>query len=246
MNHVTVRFIGICTHLSQSTLSSIPPAKPSELLPKQRVVLVNASHGRRVSETLIPPHTAFLAVGEKQIALAGCTVRLRTEGSSSLPLERTESFDLLPNLDSLMKSLATLGEPSAAVVLDRDSRQSACYFEIDFGTLSACKDQNGAAVATLEVDSPDPITLEITSWDGSSPATSYPLPSDTVVWVVNTDDPSSGTTSDYPYVDFLLHYTTAGTMPNTPQVPHAILLPRCPFEHPYRTVGAGCSNSNYP
>jgi hypothetical protein len=130
------------------------------------------------------------------------------------------------------------------VVLDQDPERAACYFDIDFGTLSACQDQNGAAVATLEVTSNDPIVLEVTTWDPPSSVTFHPLPSGTVVWVVNIDDP--GIASNYPFVDFFLHYMTARTMPHTPQVPHVFLRPHCQFDHPYQTVGAGCSNSNYP
>jgi hypothetical protein len=243
-HHVTVRFIGICTHFSQATLSRVSQSTSSTPLPKQRVVLVNATEGLVVHETRIPPHIPMLAFGEEQIALPGCTVGLRTDSSASLPLELTETFDALPNLTQLMRSLPAFGEPSAEVVLDQDPKRSACYFDIDFGTLSACQDRNGAAVATLEVESPDPITLEITPWDPSIPGMSHPLSSGMVVWVVNIDDP--GIFSTYPFVDFLLHYMTARTMPHTPQVPHAFLLPRCPFDHPYQTVGAGCSNSNYP
>jgi hypothetical protein len=247
MSHtVTVRFIGICTHFSQATLLRVSQSPSSTALPKQRVVLVNATAGLVVHETRIPPHIPRLAFGQEQIALTGCTVRLRKETSASLPLELTltDTFSALPNLTALMQSLPAFGEPSAEVVLDQDPKRTACYFDIDFGTLSACLDQNGAAVATLELESPDPITLEITSWDPSLPGMSHPLPSGTVVSVVNVDDPRIA--SNYPFVDFLLHYMTARTMPHTPQVPHALLLPHCPFDHPYQTVGAGCSNSNYP
>jgi hypothetical protein len=245
MNNVTVHFVGICTHFSQATLLRVSQSPSSTPLPKHRVVLVNATDGLVVHETRIPPHIPMLAFGEEQIALSGCTVRLRTE-SASLPLEPTfaDSFYALPNLTRLMRSLQAFGDPSAEVVLDQDPKQTACYFDIDFGTLSACLDQNGAAVATLEVTSPDPIMLEVTPWDPPSSGTSHRLPSGTVVWVVNTDEP--GIASNYPFVDFLLHYMTARTMPHTPQVPHALLLERCPFDHPYQTVGAGCSNSNYP
>jgi hypothetical protein len=237
MNSVTVHFVGICTHISQKTLPALPA--------RQRVVLVNARHGHLVRETAITPHLPGLQIGDVQRELNGCTMRLVTS-SAGLPLSFAESFGKLPNLTELVQALTTLGEPSPAVVLDANAEHSSCYFDIDFGTLSACVDKQGAAVVTLEVESVEPISLEIATWDGSPPEV-IELPNGTVVWVGNVDQPAAAV--EYPLRDFLLHYLTAAKMPHAPQVPQvppADALTQCPFVHPFQTVGAGCSNSNYP
>jgi hypothetical protein len=255
-HHVTVHFVGICTHISRSTLSGLPTKVGAGAPPQQRVVLVNARQGHLVRETWIPPHAPELVIDyaepqepiESSIQLHGCTVRLVTRNSSSLPLEIKDTFQAMPNLTHLVRELTTLGEPSAEVVLDANAEHSACYFDIDFGTLSACIDENLAVIATLEVDSPELISLEITKWEEGAAPHPIPLSSGTVVWVVNMDhmDESAATDGAYPFRDFLLHYLTAAKMPHVPQVPHVIALPRCPFQHKWQTVGAGCSNSNYP
>ena len=237
MSHVTVHFVGICTHISQSTLPALPA--------QQRVVLVNARHGYDVREMLIPPHEPGLKIGtEEPIALRGCTVRLVTAKSPSATVDLDKSFQHLPNLTNLMEGLTDLGAPSPDVVLEQNAERSACYFDIDFGTLSACRDPKGAAIATLEADSSESISLEITPWDNSFTIASYTLDPDAIVWVANTDPQVEN--DGHRFADFLLHYVTAAKMPHTPQVPQLIALPQCGFTHPYPTVGAGCSNSNYP
>jgi hypothetical protein len=244
MNQVTICFTGICTHFSQSTLLRVSQSTSPTSLPKQRVVLINATEGAVVHELPIVPHSPMLTYGDEQIALTGCTIRLRTDNSASIDLELTDTFKLLPNLTNLVAGLVALGDPAAEVVLDQDATRSACYFDIDFGRLSACY-ANGAAT-TLEVESASPITLEITPWGSSSPATSLPLLPGALVTVSNVDSPSVPIRNN-DLVDFLLHYKTVSRMPHVPQVPHAFPLPRCAWYDPNEaTVGAGCSNSNYP
>jgi hypothetical protein len=236
MSHVTVHFVGICTHISQSTLPELPAT--------QRVVLVNARDGYEVHAVPIPRHLPVLQIEPAEpIELPGCTMRLVT--SAAVPFTADPTFDALPNLRQLVQGLTALSAPSAEVVLDRNAQRSACYFDIDFGTLSACLDHNGAAVATLDAKSPEPIWLEIARWDGSDTEV-IELPDGTVVWVANADpDPDSKGVA-HPFVDFLLHYATAATMPHTPQVPQSMMPSQCAFKHHFQTVGAGCSNSNYP
>jgi len=236
MNHVTVHFIGICTHISRDTLPELPA--------KQRVVLVNARDGKDVRGMQVGRHTPVLNIGGSAIALSGCTMRLVTAHPELPVLDITETFRSLPNLTSLMNSLTTLGPPSHEVVLDAKDAHAACYFDIDFGSLSACTDERGAAIATLQVESEESISLEVTGWDGTA-ITTYPLGSVETVMVANTDEPSVQSHA-HAAVDFLLHYKTAASMPDTPQVPQGIGLARCSFQHPFPTVGAGCSNSNYP
>lgn len=246
-HHVTVRFVGICTHISQKTLPALPA--------KQRVVLVNARRENDVRGLLIAPHLPGLQIGGVQRELDGCTLRLRTASAPSTLLI-TDTFLALPNLTELVGALTTLGEPSAEVVLHADREHSLGYFDIDFGTLRACQDTNGAAVATLEVESPDPIWLEIEKWDGSEVEV-IELPRNEIVWIGNVDavppnavgpvDPDVPfLRNEFPFRDFLLHYRTAATMPAAPQIPQSFQLPQCPFVQVFATVGVGCSNSNYP
>jgi hypothetical protein len=237
MSHVTVHFVGICTHISQSTVPELPA--------QQRVVLVNARGVEAVRETVILPHDATLTIGTEVIPLRGCTVRLVAANSPSDGPVLDDTFKDLPNLTHLMEGMGDLGSPSVDVVLNRSPEHSACYFDIGFGTLSACREPKGAAAATLDVDSPEPVSLEITPWDGSMAVQSYSLDDGSVVLVANTDLQAAND-DERRCVDFLLHYTTATKMPHAPQVPQAIALPPCPFTHAHLTVGAGCSNSNYP
>ncbi|HEX2060118.1 MAG TPA: hypothetical protein VHK90_05210 [Thermoanaerobaculia bacterium] len=234
MYDVTVYFIGICTHISRTTLADLPA--------KQRVVLVNARHGKEVKSLVITPHAPLLTLPDQTLRLDGATMSLQTANQSTLALQYDDTFANVPNLTMLMQGVATLGPPSRAVVLERDPLHAAGYFDIDFGTLSAAQDGNGAAVVSLQATSSDPIYLVNQPWDG--PAETLAIPSGSILMVANVDEDPQRDLS-HPAIDFLLHYVTAETMPAIPQVPQTIDLPQT-VTHPFFTVGAGCSNSNYP
>jgi hypothetical protein len=201
---------------------------------------IRATDGEVVHGMGIVPHTRMTSYGEEAIALTGCTIRLRTAGAASIPLELTDSFHALPNLTRLVAGLATLGDPSAEVVLDQDSKQSTCYFDIDFGTFSAC--YGNGAVTTLEVESSRwksrPGTVPLRAGQlRSFPVRSFRSPTLTALRF-----PAARATSSI----FCCTTRWPARMPHLPQVPHTFPLLRCSRDDPTGTVGAGCSNSNYP
>lgn len=236
MSTVTVWFVGICTHFW-------PDFNPA-LDGIHRVVLVNASAGADIRGVSIDPHTAsiWMSSNDQQIDLHGCTLTLTTTNPHPPAVTRDASFDALPQLALLMETVEPIGAPASSVLFDRDPQRTAAHFDIGAGTLYACQDENDTAFAKLVLEGDAPFTLQLERWNGSTET--FSLPDGTEVVVANADaqlDPTAP-----PAADFLLHYLTAAQMPTAPQVPQSIDVPACTVQFPMGTVGAGCSNSNYP
>ncbi|MDQ3283244.1 MAG: hypothetical protein M3Q69_17745 [Acidobacteriota bacterium] len=236
MPKVTVRFSGICTFLT----SGHP-----ELKGYIRAVLVDASNGAWVAGHAIPPHIAAVQIGGNvPIRPAGLSMRLIAPAAEPARIDAFTSY--APNLTELIaQHHGTLSPPSSSVAFGDGA---ALHFDFRAGTLTACRDANDAICTTLTVEAPE-IALETTS------LTDQPLPAglppridfseDTHICVRNEDVVKQAFDAD-----FLLHYATAAEIPaNPPIVTSDILLvvPRC--ETPPQSlgsIGAGCSNSNYP
>jgi hypothetical protein len=251
---VTVHFIGICTNISKSRLPELPAA--------HRIVLVNASKGSRdtvYAQHPIGPHTASIAFdGRTPMPLKGCTLTL-THGAAGMrgAPQLAPDFHRLPNLTALFDGAERgrqLSVPSREVVIEGKPDRAACYFDVQIGTLTAQTNELGSISTTLTATGPH-FLLEARPFEGGSlPEGLHEttvLTEDTTIVIGNTD------TADKSPVDFILHYLTAQDPPVHPPIPDMSGLAFVVSDKPERvdfpdrfpprnTVGAGCSNSNYP
>ncbi|HYC91658.1 MAG TPA: hypothetical protein VEO54_20740 [Thermoanaerobaculia bacterium] len=241
MNTLTVEFHGICTHFFRA-------AHPDELRREHRVVLVKATPSTEVRTVHIGSHVASMQLNGGQVPLDGVHLTLEMlDGAVPPPFVRDPSIFQLPMLTQLMDGLETLSPPSP-IVFGVPAGQVACYFDFSLGTLSAFVTGTNAAFARLHAQSEHDFVLKATPLDEN------PLPQglqsetrlagDTTIVVSNTDDDPAEKVA----ADFLLHYKTAARMPMVPQIPQLPTLQVLPLQAPtiITTIGAGCSNSNYP
>lgn len=251
---VTVNFIGICTNISRERLPELPVP--------HRIVLVNASQGSKgtpYERFRIGPHEAAIAFGRaKAVPLKGCKLTLAAGASLRSGPQLAPDFYRIPNLTTLFRNGEVFGPrlsaPSREVVIDGKPARAACYFDVAVGTLTSQKTDLDAVFTSLTATGPE-FVLEASAFEGGSLpeglSESTVLTQDTTIWIGNTDTADKGPT------DFILHYLTAQDPPADPRIPDmatpAALVSerpkpaRIPRLHPtWNTVGAGCSNSNYP
>lgn len=240
MNRVTVEFFGICTFVS--------PERLPRLRVPQRVVLVNGTD-TEVRHLRIPSHKAVLLRPDgESILLQGVHLKLVVE--SPVPPPFSAHLETLPQLTALMKEIEPLSPPSHKVVLEPTASEVSCLFDITFGTLTVRSTNHQAAYTRLTAESEGTFVLEAEPLPGGRLPDHLerrtPLAGHTVLSVANVDvDPSKKT-----MLDFLLHYKTAAQMPEVPQIPQMAtpqtMATQPPAQHPFHTIGSGCSNSNYP
>jgi hypothetical protein len=232
MGEITITFMGICTHF-------LDVETPTGLV--HRVVLVNASGNNIVAGLLIPPHFATMQIvppqGPVPASLAGVQVSFNVTGE--LLLDST--YSIVPTLQTLMANIVALG-PASSLLLDESPWPAvAAYFDIPAGTFSG-QNVTGAAQVTATIPTPegsDVVEMTITPFPGSdaTPQT-VKLVSGTSITVSNVGTPETEEGPDTGR-HFLLHYLLAENFPPAPQVPPSI-------PGIAATVGAGCSDSNYP
>lgn len=243
MNRVIVEFHGICTHVSRQRFPELPVP--------HRVLLVNASGPTYLNTVHIPRHVASVTWPDgTTYAVAGVSLMLAVEAHLTEPRPLTLHLEDLPNLTELMEEIAPLSPPARHMVFNPSAEDVACYFDISFGTLSAAINDHDAAYTTLTVESEHPLVLNAAPFGGTtlpSPQLAQPLrlTGESLMVVANVDATAVRKTM----ADFLLHYRFAERMPAVPQIPQLPTLRRLPRRPPrakFTTIGAGCSNSNYP
>lgn len=270
--HVTVHFIGICTHL-RDVFKPITPPGMEPLNPISRVVLVDASNGLRVREEGIPPHSALLYIPPRFVAglpecIDGLTriapglpsawrmsgVRLELEPGGG-ELTSAVSYGCLPSLTAAVEHALDL---DSRVVFDGDL---ACDFRITGGTLAAytsptpeptrpvigklmvgIEDWTKAQLKVTRIWSQRTSTIRLRRHGTENPH----------IIIANV-----GTTTDVEG-DFTLHYLATTLAPDGP------IRPKAPCEPPAASaedrkaleyarvvldatgLAEGCSNSTYP
>jgi hypothetical protein len=256
---VTVEFTGICTHFSKS----FHPELPSQ----HRVVLVNASEATTIRGIPIAPHVVQMILSSpltdviEVFNLNG--VRFFLEVKDETGITENPGFRGLPNLTELVSGVDTLDGPSHDILLNGTAAEVACYFDTDFGVLDGFLTAHNSASASLSVTPPPgkTVTLYAKALPGGTVPPTLAVPRElafgTIIGLSNNDaDPGTKKVAD-----FLLHYRTSARIPDVPQIPQLDgmlqLLRRpeaigaVPHDGGHRrlqrdTVGAGCSNSNYP
>ena len=241
---VTVTFDGICTFISQASIS--PPMNVD-----YRVVLLNVSGDNTVGSVMrIPPHTAKMTIGGTVTNLTGQAISIQVTvppGEQPPPFTLDPSFaQFMPNLTELVNPIETLGPPSADVVTGNRADLVAAYFDITAGTLSASVDTGPTSAsfqARLVISAPAGSTFTlIQAGFGGAPSETTPLQSGAIVALSNSASPQEE--QDKPGSHFLLHYLTAAQLPSAPQIPQ---VSQVPFTETHDVPGTlGCSNSTYP
>jgi hypothetical protein len=240
-NTTTVKFTGICTHVTRP-VSEISPVT-------YRVVLVHAEDGAYINGKKIPPHIPMLKLdpadivsiegypyGLEPMLHAGvwrlCGVQLTLEGVTDHARQPDPAYNSeVPRLTKLTPDAPSLSEDVVS------GGQAACYFDIGYGRLSAETIEQGAIAAVLKVDTTSEPALRVFCfWNRESSL--IRLRPGATIHIEHT----GGQIGDSDY-DFLLHYRVLKSVPGDAKVPAGKEKPR--GSHP-SDIGGGCSNSAYP
>lgn len=231
---LVVEFHGICTFVSSLSVPDLSPVP-------WRAILINAEKvGQRVRGIPVGVHHASVTIESsgESIPLKGYRMYLTSSAEVS-PLVPQPNFYQLPNMTNLMREVEPISPPGG-IVLNPTPETVAAYFDLTIGTVTAGLTELLAATTVLTVETEGSLTLHLETFDGQ-PHRKIEFSGDDHLLVGNTDKQKSVT--DATGADFLLHYLAASVLPFVPQIPQRINLP---FIKAYQTVGAGCSNSQYP
>lgn len=232
---ITVRFTGICTHLTELASK------------KHRVVLVRADNGAHLNDAAIPPHIPKLRIApEHVLSITGYPHGLEPLGPDGLWQIRGVSFHLEGVLgDGVQRDGSFSDVPRLACDSPRPAasyevthnEQAACYFDLHTGTIIATHDSDYAPYNTeVTVEPGEGPTLVATCfWNRKSAY--FHLAQDAVIDFEHTGHQKGDTDNDY-----LLHYRILENVPADAKVPHN---PTRVNGHP-GDVSIGCSNSQYP
>ncbi|HYI12407.1 MAG TPA: hypothetical protein VEK57_25360 [Thermoanaerobaculia bacterium] len=256
MSSITVRFEGICTHITY-------PYPPAPDLP-HRVVLPRAwgNYAEHVAMLFIPVAAATEeAVREfadfagmrydhvdddnHHVWLEGVTLSIADVVG---PYEQQGTFLCgIPRLSGLTRTW--LGEPDLAVTNGRKIADAWAYFDVTAGTWSAGTVHDGASAAVLDCDTPAEPMLRAASFDQTMPVlkslTLAPACTLTLRHVAAQNDRDD---------DFGIHYRVVRAArrphnPGGPAQPAPCILPKLPPTAPIppdQSIGPGCSNSLFP
>ena len=240
MGTARIHFVGICTHLQETTTAGLGAL--------HRAVLINASGANVVNTMRIAPHFAKIKITSPNVnttvPLNGVALTIETAGADSVTYD--DSYGkIIPSLRALMDGIETLSDPDPDLVVNGSWPAVAAYFNVRKGTFDACVDVHGAAVVGLTIVTDGDLMLTATPFlNGTAPFESpLNLGATADIVVENNSNEVAGTplTRDH----FLLHYLLARNMPAVPQIPLSINpVRRC--ENPYSLFNTGCSDSNYP
>jgi hypothetical protein len=249
MGEITIHFVGVCVHVGQQDIPSLPCA--------HRVVLISNPKAKKLLGRNVEPHIPTLILpqpakidlkcvtssgGSSSYTLQGVTLSIANAARTGFVLDPT--YSAVPRLAAPGASLS----PNLGVIVDRMPPVVAT-FDLDNGTLVACMATENGAIGTsavIQTDG-DPV-LELTCFVGES--TQVPFPTGAVLLVTNSAAP--GFDDD---ADFLLSYEVCASIPASAKIPSGppkMKLPAC-FQRkglsadlPIFDLGPSCSNSGYP
>ncbi|MEA2491252.1 MAG: hypothetical protein QOH21_3044 [Acidobacteriota bacterium] len=253
MGEITVYFVGICTFM-QDFAEHVAGVR-------RRVVLVNARLPQVINGTKIPPHIPTLRIAASDLEVNG--VPATTENGCILEwelhgckieiadaigdLQHDESFECcIPHLKALTPDADGV---STSVVLEGESNEASCYFDLTAGRLSAGLVANGAAVSVLKAQTATDSPILRLQRFRTDEIQEFRLRPGTQIALMNVG--LEGLTGD-DTTDFLLHYKVVRDVPPNAAIPTAA-APCCrPLPASYIVpsgrlgLGPGCSNSSFP
>jgi hypothetical protein len=258
---VVIKFEGICVNFSRLNFPLLPTA--------HRIVLINATTITDVWGNLIDPHMAGFSTGSDttglpsgdpagEIPLQGATVKIAkpiTTGSQT-GVTYDASYKDIPSLTTLTPGATPV---SLAVLFGQNPALVACYFDVDFGTISSACSPLGATmtVVTILTDGPpqyqiEPFVTALSSLSSPSPLKAALLPATNSMFFWNEEQSFAGASKN----DFLLSYLVVDPPPVSPTIPTiACIGPATPNRKSTLAgksgvegmlVDLGCSNSAYP
>jgi hypothetical protein len=249
MGKVIIQFVGICVHVDQSHFP---------LLPSQHRVLFLANPTRLHIDPR-DPNAAVDAHKPKLFLVKTATIDLDCVASNGAgdtfdlnrvalqvmnaqpPFVHDPTFARVPHLTELGAS----GDGNTAVILDGGEPVGA-YFDVDAGVLSACRNNGGAVITTLVIETFGAPKLRLKCIDRDAVKELEFLDEDPVRLTL-TNLAVGGEDNDN---DYLLNFRVCKEMPADPHSPSTPLdLSRCAGSRDPRIAddfSSACSNSNYP
>jgi hypothetical protein len=252
---VVIQFEGICVNFSQRSFPFLPTA--------HRIVLINASTITDVWGHTIDPHFAGYSTdldpNKPMFPLNGAVAQIVNPITTGLQTGVTydPSYKNIPSLTALTPNLSPA---SLAVLLGHNPALTACYFDVEFGTISSTVSKFGATmtVVTIMTDG-DPmyLVMPFTTELSSTPMPIVPaLPATSNMFFWNEEVSPVGASND----DFMLSYLVLSDPPAqapnlpppsgggpTPNRKATVLAASAIAARVGETfTDVGCSNSAYP
>ncbi len=247
MGNLIIQFVGLCIHVDQSHFPDLPS--------KHRVIFLANPTRLRIKDHDVNAHRPqlhFLTTmttidldcvrspeADGPFDLDRVALQL-AEGNWKTPFNRDPTFVSVPHLTEL-----GAGEGNRNVIMDVHEPVGA-YFDIDAGVLSACLNNEGAVITTLQLETFGPPILRLKCIDRDA-ATELKFPDEETVRLAITNLAVDGEDNDH---DYLLNFRICKDMPAEPQSPGIPLgLPLCEGPSGHRIAddfSSACSNSNYP
>jgi hypothetical protein len=253
MSSLTIRFEGICTHITY-------PYPPAPDCP-HRVVMLRAwePYREHIARLIIPTTAASETAVKKFAVVPYLEYERELEGNYHLrlngvelsvrngtgPYEQQQTFlCCIPRLSGLMRNW--LGEPDLGVTNGRLPIEAWAYFNIAVGTLSAGLVHQGASAAVLDCETTEAPVLVASGFSPLEPPPSeLRLEAGSTLTIQNVAENDAED-------DFGIHYRVVRpprpTLPKGPTSTAPCLKPLSQPEPPppRQSIGPGCSNSIFP
>ncbi len=250
MGNLIIQFVGLCIHVDQSHFPDLPSkhrviflSNPTRLFidPRDPNTPVDAHEPK-----LFLMNTATIDLDCVRSNGAGDTFDLNrvalqlVKGNWKTPFDRNPTFDSVPHLTEL-----GAGEGNASVIMDVHEPVGA-YFDVDGGVLSACLNNGGAVITTLQVETVGPPKLRLKCIDRDA-VTELEFRDEDPVRLTITNLAVGGEDNEN---DYLLNFRVCKGMPAEPRSPGTPAgLSLCGGPSDPRIAddfSSACSNSNYP
>jgi hypothetical protein len=260
---VVIQFEGICVNFKRSDFPFLPAA--------HRIVLINASTITNVWGNTIDPHLAGFSTGPNpdptnplpvdELPLTGAIVQIANPVTTGTQTGVTydSTYQAIPSLTQLTPGATPV---SLAVLVGQNPELAACYFDVDFGTISSQLSKVGGAtmtVVTIQTNGAPQYQMTPFATGLSSPPllTAEFLPATNNMSFWNEEQSIAGARNN----DFLLSYLVVSPPPASPNLPTSTGSGSTPNRKSRMLNAAavsgqvglqdfltdfGCSNSTYP
>lgn len=252
MSQVEIQFEGICVNFNRSDHEFLPV--------EHRIVLINASTITNVWGNTIAPHLAGFSVGPDltvpTIPLTGAVMKITNPivDSAGPSVTFDPSFaNNVPSLTELTPGMTS--HPSLSVLLGNNPNLVACYFDVEFGTISSRQSVHGGFMTVVTIQTNGDPMYELTPFAtglcssqilqvGKQPATNQ-------MFISNEEtDVSQGRDSDF-LLSYLVLSPPPSDQPNVPGAtsPGSTINRKSEIAASLGLFGmteVGCSNSAYP
>jgi hypothetical protein len=250
MGNLIIQFVGICVHVDRLHFPELPSehrvlflANPTRLFidPRNPNAAVDAHEPKLfLMKTTTIDLDCVRSNGAGDVFDLNRVALQLVKGNWKTPFEKDPTFDQVPRLTEL-----GAGEGDRSVIVDAHQPVGAC-FDIDGGVLSACLNDGGAVITTLQVETFGPPKLRLKCIDRDA-VTELEFQDEDPVRLTITNLAVGGEDNEN---DYLLDFRVCRGMPAEPRSPATpIGLSPCNGPADPRIAddfSTACSNSNYP